>query len=125
MKISVPINMRAFYPSKTVRNFALFVNPGVDPAYGEYSFEEIVQHIHHFMRLRLNEKYLNAVLSANVGSEKNAVSRAVPLFIKNFVMSMAYRLYGESRYSISFSNLGLTRVPPSMEPYVERFDFMM
>lgn len=125
VKISVPINMRAFYPSKTVRNFALFVNPGVDPAYGEYSFEEIVQHIHHFMRLRLNEKYLNAVLSANVGSEKNAVSRAVPLFIKNFVMSMAYRLYGESRYSISFSNLGLTRVPPSMEPYVERFDFMM
>ena len=125
VKISVPINMRAFYPSKTVRNFALFVNPGVDPAYGEYTFEEIVQHIHHFMRLRLNEKYLNAVLSANVGSEKNAVSRAVPLFIKNFVMSMAYRLYGESRYSISFSNLGLTRVPPSMEPYVERFDFMM
>ena len=49
----------------------------------------------------------------------------MPLFIKNFVMSMAYRLYGESRYSISFSNLGLTRVPPSMEPYVERFDFMM
>lgn len=125
VKISVPINMRAFYPSKTVRNFALFVNPGVDPSYGEYTFEEMVQHIHHFMRLRLNEKYLNAVLSANVGNEQNAAMRAVPLFIKNIAMSLAYRLYGESRYSIGFSNLGRQTVPESMAPYVERFDFMM
>ncbi len=125
VKISVPINMRAFYPSQTVRNFALFVNPGVDPAYGDYTFEEMVQHIHHFMRLRLNEKYLNAVLSANVGNEKNKAMRLVPLFIKNAVMSLAYRLYGESRYSIGFSNLGRQTVPASMAPYVERFDFMM
>ena len=32
------------------------VNPGVDPRYGDYDLEEIIQHIHHFMRLRLNEK---------------------------------------------------------------------
>ena len=44
------------YPSQTVRNFATFINPGVDPRYGEYDLEEIIQHIHHFMRLRLNEK---------------------------------------------------------------------
>ena len=125
MKISVPINMRTFYPSETVRNFSLFVNPGVDPAYGDYTFEEMVMHIHHFMRLRLNEKYLNAVLSANVGNEKNPAMRIVPLFIKNFFMSLAYRLYGESRYSIGFSNLGMLKVPKDMEPFLERFDFLM
>lgn len=43
VKISVPINMRRFYPSQTLRNFALFVNPGIEPEYGDYSFEEIVQ----------------------------------------------------------------------------------
>lgn len=125
VKISIPINMRSFYPSETVRNFALFVNPGVDPRYGEYTFEEIVQHIHHFMRLRLNEKYLNAVLSANVGNEQNPAMRAVPLFLKNMVMGLAYRLYGESRYSVGFSNLGVMTVPPEMDPFVERFDFYM
>ena len=125
VKVSIPVNMRAFYPSQTVRNFALFVNPGVDPAYGEYTFEEIVLHIHHFMRLRLNEKYLNAVLSANVGNEKNLAMRAAPLFLKNFAMGLAYRLYGESRYSIGFSNLGVMKVPGEMDPYVERFDFYM
>lgn len=125
VKVSVPINMRTFYPSDTLRNFALFVNPGVDPRYGDYSFEEIATQIHHFMRLRLNAKYLNAVLSANVGNEQNPVMRVIPLFIKNWAMSVAYRLYGESRYSIGFSNLGVMKVPAAMDPFVERFDFYM
>lgn len=125
VKVSVPINMRAFYPSETLRNFALFVNPGVDPNYGDYSFEEIVSQIHHFMRLRLNAKYLNAVLSANVGNERNPIMRVVPLFLKNWAMGVAYRLYGESRYSIGFSNLGVMQVPAAMDPLVERFDFYM
>lgn len=125
VKISVPVNMRRFYPSQTLRNFALFINPGVEPEYGEYTFEEIVTHVHHFMRLRLNEKYLNAVLSANVGNEQNLAMRMVPLFVKNFFMDMAYRLYGESRYTSNLSNLGVVRVPAAMEPFVERFDFIM
>lgn len=125
VKISVPINMRRFYPSQTLRNFALFVNPGIEPEYGDYSFEEIVHHVHHFMRLRLNQQYLNAILSANVGNEKNPAVRAVPLFIKNLIMGMAYRLYGESRYTCSLSNLGILKVPEEMRPFVERFDFLM
>lgn len=125
VKVSVPINLRAFYPSRTVRNFSLFVNPGVDPNYGDFTFEETVQQIHHYMRLRLNEKYLNAVLSANVGNQKNRAMRLVPLFAKNFVMDIGYRLYGESRYTVVLSNLGIMKTPPDMEPFTERFDFIM
>ncbi|HIW74720.1 MAG TPA: alcohol acetyltransferase [Firmicutes bacterium] len=125
VKISVPINMRSFYPSETVRNFSLFVNPGVDPSYGDYSFEETVLQIHHFMRLRLNEKYLNAVLSANVGNQKNAAARLAPLFLKNWAMDIGYRLYGESRYTVSLSNLGVMKAPAAMAPYIRRFDFIM
>ena len=117
--------MRTFYPSETLRNFSLFVNPGVEPAYGEYGFEETVQQIHHFMRLRLNEKYLNAVLSANVGNQKNTAARMTPLFLKNWAMDIGYRLYGESRYTVALSNLGVMKVPNPMEPFVRRFDFIM
>lgn len=125
VKISVPINMRSFYPSETVRNFSLFVNPGVDPSYGDYSFEETVLQIHHFMRLRLNEKYLNAVLSANVGNQKNTAARLAPLFLKNWAMDIGYRLYGESRYTVALSNLGVMKTPAAMAPFVQRFDFIM
>ena len=125
VKVNVPVNLRSFYPSQTLRNFALYVNPGVDPAYGEYSFGEIVQHVHHFMGMRCNEKYLNAMISANVGDERNPLLRAAPLFVKNVAMNAAYRLYGESRYSVGFSNLGQVTVPPAMEPHVERFDLLL
>jgi hypothetical protein len=125
VKISVPVNMRTFYPSSTLRNFSLFINPGVDPNYGDFTFEETVQQIHHIMRMRLNEKYLNAVLSTNVGNQKNKFARFVPLFIKNPVMDIGYRLYGESRYTVVLSNLGVMKTPPSMTPFVERFDFIM
>lgn len=36
VKICIPVNLRAFYPSKTFRNFVLYANPG-DPAYGNYT----------------------------------------------------------------------------------------
>jgi len=42
--------------------------------------------------------------------------------MKNAVMNLAYRLYGESRYTSHLSNMGIVKVPASMEPYVERFD---
>lgn len=125
VKVSVPVNMRKYYPSKTLRNFSLFVNPGIEPKYGEYSFEEIVEEVHHFIRTNVKEKYLNAIMCKNLSSESNLVLRLVPLFVKNISLSMAFRLFGESRFSTTFSNLGIVRVPKEMEPFVERFDFLL
>ena len=42
VKVCVPINLRKFYPTHTLRNFASYVNPGIEPRYGEYSFDEIL-----------------------------------------------------------------------------------
>lgn len=125
VKVSIPVNMRRFYPSETLRNFSLFVNPGVDPRYGRYTREEIILQTHHFLRLNLNEKKLNAIMSANVGSEKNPVVRFVPLFIKNWALQFSYWYYGESRYSLAMSNLGAVRVSDSLRPYIRRFDFLI
>ena len=125
VKVSVPVNMRQYYPSRTLRNFSLFLNPGIEPKYGAYTLEEIVDEVHHFMRMNLKEKYLNAVMCKNLSTELNPVMRVVPLFLKNISLIAAFRLYGESRYSSTLSNLGVIRVPPEMEPYVERFDFML
>ena len=39
IKLLIPINLRQLYPSKTLRNFAMYTVPEVDPRLGEYSFE--------------------------------------------------------------------------------------
>ncbi|NLO36750.1 MAG: hypothetical protein GX112_10440 [Clostridiaceae bacterium] len=125
VRVSVPINVRRFYPSQTVRNFALYANPGIEPAYGSYSFEEVLGLVHHFMRYTINEKYLNAMMCANVAPEKSLLLRISPLPIKNLAMRLVYTWTGESRFTSTVSNLGVVNLPPEMAAHVERMEFML
>ena len=125
IKVSVPINLRKIYPSKTLRNFSLYINPGIEPRYGEFTFKEITEEVHHFMRMNNREKYLNAIMCKNLSDEINPFLRVVPLAIKNIAMAAAFRMYGENLVSSTFSNLGKVKVPSEMEKYIERFDFML
>ena len=119
VKVSVPVNMRNYFPTRTLRNFSLYVNVGVDPQYGEYTFEELLSQVHHYMRYQLNGKFLNAQMCGNVASERNPVLRCMPLFIKNAALNAAYRLSGERYFSTTLTNLGTIDLPPEMEPQVE------
>ena len=38
VKIAMPVNLRRFFPSITLRNFITMIYPGVDPRLGEYTF---------------------------------------------------------------------------------------
>ena len=40
LKILVPVDLRRIYPSSSLRNFALYSTPEIDPRLGEYSFSE-------------------------------------------------------------------------------------
>ena len=125
VKITVPVNLRKMFPSRTVRNFANYANVGIDTRLGEYSFEEVAMIVHHQLKLETSPKRLAAKIASNVGIEKNAFMRLVPLFIKNPVMHIAYRLEGDRKSSSCLSNLGLIKLPGVMEEYIERFDFML
>lgn len=125
VKVNVPVNLRRFYDSRTMRNFASYVNVGFDPLYGEYSFEETVRIVRHFMGLELTEKRLNARFSTNVLSTRNPFVRFLPLPLKQLAMKTAYRFVGDRYTSTSLSNLGLTSLPETMRSYVERIDFML
>ncbi|MGI6175647.1 MAG: alcohol acetyltransferase [Christensenellales bacterium] len=125
VKISMPINLRRFFPTKTLRNFSSFINPGIEPKYGIYTLEETIQLVHHYVRYHVNEKSMRAWINKNVRDERNYLIRAVPLFLKNIVLGIAYKMTGESRFSSVLTNLGPVTVPDTMRPYVERFEFML
>ncbi len=125
IRISVPINVRRYYPTKSLRNFALYANPGIEPAFGAYTLEEIFGLVHHFMRYTVNEKYLNALMCANVGPERNLLLRLSPLPIKNLAMRLVYIMSGESRFTSTLSNLGAIDLPEGLKPYLERFEFLL
>ncbi len=125
IRLSVPVNLRNYYPSKTLRNFSLFIKPGINPDLGEYTFEEILHQIHHATRYELSEKYLSAALSANVSLEKNPAIRAVPLFIKNIMINFVFSNFGENKLSGTLSNLGRFEVPASMKEQITRFHVLL
>lgn len=125
VKILVPVNLRKIFGSTTLRNFALYVTPGIDPKLGDYSFEEIVKSVHHQMGYEITAKNLAAKIAANVGAERSLILKIMPLFIKNFAMKLIFNLFGERKSSITISNLGVVDIPDEMKPYVTRFDFIL
>lgn len=125
VKICVPVNLRRLFPSDTLRNFALYVNPGIDPRLGQFSFEEIVQIVHFQMGLEVTEKNLRARFSENVRSEQILPLRLTPLFLKNTVMRMVYAQVGDRITTTCLSNIGRVELPPEMAQYVTRMDMML
>lgn len=125
VKVCIPINLRSFYPTHTMRNFASYVNPGIDPKFGQYSFDEVLLAVHHYMRSEVTEKMLNAKMSTNVQTEKYKALRLTPLFIKNIVMKYAFNRVGDRKSSTSISNLGAVQLPPEMSKFVVRMDFIL
>ena len=125
VKILVPVNLRKIFNSQTLRNFALYVTPGIDPRLGEYTFEEILKSVHHQMGYEITAKNLAAKIAANVGAERSLILKIMPLFIKNFAMKLIFNLFGERKSSITISNLGVVDIPDEMKPYVTRFDFIL
>ncbi len=125
VKICVPINLRKFYPTHTLRNFSNYTNPGIDPRYGIFTFDEVLSAVHHHMGSEVTEKKLNAKIATNVQIEKVRVLRLMPLFIKNIAMKMTFKFVGDRQTSSSISNLGAVKLPPEMERYVTRMDFIL
>lgn len=125
VRIAMPVNLRRFFPSVTLRNFITMIYPGVDPRLGDYSFEEIVQHVHNYMQYHLNEKFLRGDITTNAMTQKNPIIRVVPLFIKDYVVRQFYTKVQDRNSSAGLTNMGLLKLPEDMVPHVERIDIYM
>ncbi len=125
VKVLIPVNLRRLFPSRTLRNFAMYTIPELDPRLGEYSFEEICAIVQHKMGLEVTAKHMSTVIATNVRDEQNLAVRMIPLPIKNIVMKAIFDTVGEIKSCLSLSNLGVVTLPEEMRPYVRRVDFVL
>ncbi|MBS6395669.1 MAG: alcohol acetyltransferase [Clostridiales bacterium] len=125
VSLAMPVNLRRFFPSKTLRNFITMVYPSIDPRMGEYTFEDILMQVHHFMRYYINDKFLNADITTNAAVTRNLLIRMVPLFFKDFVVRQFYKRVQDKQSSAGLTNLGVVDAPEEMREYIERFDVLM
>ena len=123
--LAIPIDLRRWFPTQTLRNFILTARPCIDPALGEYTFGEIASQVHHYLRLHINRQEMQALLTGNVRFQTNPLLQIIPIWLKNPVMALSYRLAGCRPYSATYTNPGAFWVPPEMAPHIRRMEVIL
>jgi hypothetical protein len=124
LALEIPVNLRRLFPSRTMRNFSLFVLPSLDTRLGFYDFDEIANLVHLYLREAVRPKNMARQLSRNVMGGRSLLIRALPLGIKNLAARLVYKRMGEGTMSGSLSNLGSVQLPEALGGLVESFAFI-
>lgn len=125
VKITIPVDLRRLYGSRTLRNFSLVLNIGADPRYGDYTLEELCSTIYHQLRAYATSQNMAGMIAANVQPQQIVALRLAPRFLKNIVMNGVYRRSGENGGSLNISNITGVSLPGEMAPYVRRMEFII
>ncbi|MDY4611592.1 MAG: hypothetical protein SPD11_13365 [Sphaerochaetaceae bacterium] len=123
--LSIPVNLRKVFGESTMRNFTLFATVGIEPALGDFSFQEIVDTIHHQLKLKVDRKALTSQMKRNVGGERSYLLRFIPNFLKRPMFKLLSDSLGDNLYSSVISNLGMVQVSDPLSRWIDRCDFYL
>lgn len=124
VKVTFPIDLRRLYGSRTIRNFALALNIGVNPRFGDYSFEELATSIHHGLAAAATRQNMAGMIAANVEPQQVVAIRLAPVAVKSIVMDGIYRRIGESG-CLNISNIAGVPLPDILQDYIDRIEFII
>ena len=122
IRLFVPVNVRKYFKSKTLRNFVLFIRT-TSNLKDDVTLQDVVNHVKETFKEEISKDQMLARLKTNMKLEKNVFVRFVPLFLKVLIIRAVYKFIGTGSNTISLSNLGVVETPSEMIQYVERFDF--
>lgn len=125
VKITIPVNLRKLFGSRTLRNFALTLNPGVDPRLGSFTLEELCRQFSLQIAQETTPQLMAARICANVKPQRSMVLRCMPVPIKNLAMRLVYARVGERKGCLNISNLGRITLPAALQPYIQRMEFII
>ncbi len=122
--VQVPINMRKRLDSKSMRNFSLYILPYIKPNI-EYTLENIIECVNQYFIEKTDINNLLSLMVQNLMTEKSPFVRLLPLKLKTIVTPIIYKSVGVDTYSGTLSNIGMIKLPDSIEEHVKRIDFML
>ena len=122
IKIQVPANMRKYYESKTLRNFAMYTTIIIDKT-DITNLDNVLSIIKIQMKEKANKESLDATI--NYTSKLVKSLRYIPLFIKRPIARIVYGYLGDKVLTTVLSNLGNIDIPSSMKSLVEKMDFSL
>lgn len=121
--IAIPVNLRKLFPSTTLRNFFGVTNIGT-LVNQDVSFTDLLAEVMKQFKEKTTEENLQNYFSNNVYFEKSIWVKMVPLIIKQIFMKHSFNNLGDSKKTMTLSNLGKITLPAQMEAYVERMEMV-
>lgn len=118
--IMVPVNLRSYFKSSSIRNFFATINVVYDFSKESGEFKDILTKVEQCFKEELTEEKMRRNLNHNGALGNNPFTRFVPLAIKDFFIRIAYHL-SDRQYTFSVSNIGIFTMPKEMESYIQSF----
>ncbi|MCL1854629.1 MAG: hypothetical protein FWF86_02750 [Clostridia bacterium] len=122
IQIQMPVNMRKFYPSSTLRNFSMYCSIRLHP-------DEITTLAAVLPKITAQIKdggsKNNLDQTIHLSRRLVRLLRFVPLIIKRPIAYLIYGSLGDPLFTTTLSNLGAIPLPAEMAPFVEKFDFVL
>ena len=117
--ISLPVNLRNYYPSKTARNFFNSVN--VTHVFdSDISLEDLAKEFDAELKSQLTEENVKKQMDIFETMEYVAFVRVVPLFIKQLVVRHFTKKSAKT-VTMTFSNMGVQKPPKQLGERVENY----
>lgn len=118
--VAIPVNLRKFFPSKTLRNFFSVINLDYD-LNRSMDLADVIDELTAQLKAKTEKQFLQKNISDNVRYEQN-VAKFVPLFIKRVFIRLGFDMLGERRKTITLTNVGNITIPTDMSPHVKYFE---
>ncbi len=121
--IDVPVNVRNFFPSDTVRNFTSSI-PLQFKTEGrmDWTFDEIAAKIKGQLAQVNSRETQQGFINSNYALTQNKVLQVIPYFIKKPVLNMMQKKSHTKEMTIIMSNIGNVVLPPVMSKHIERIE---
>ncbi len=119
INVSMPVNLRNYYPSQTSRNF--FNNVNVAHTFTEdISLEDLAKEFDEKLKINLTEENIKKQMDNFETMEYFIPVRAVPLFIKQMVVRYGSKVT-DKKVSVVLSNLGVQKPPEELVPLIKNY----
>lgn len=118
--LSVPVNLRSFFDSETIRNFFVTTNFSYSFAERDGSLEDILSAISEFLASAMTREAVTTRMDSMVALQRNFAMRCAPLFLKDIAIGTSKKLNEKGETAV-ITNVGRVDIPPQLMPYIKQF----
>ena len=117
IRMDVPVDLRQFFKSTTVKNFFGLAFVSYVPGDEDEPVETIARIVQDQLKTATQAEELKSRMNRMIALEKNPLLRLAPLFAKDFILGLANRLAARD-VTTTMSNLGPIRIDERLAPYI-------